>query len=166
MKSIQVTIKNTASTQHPQLLNLWEKSIRATHDFLNEQQILQIKKLIIQHHYFDHVQLFHVEHNQEIVGFLGLAYEKIEMLFIDPQYFYQGVESNLIDYAVSLGIKAVDVNEQNKTALNFYQQHGFQQIARSEMDAEGNPLPILHLRRPSAIKNNLVDHTMSANQYP
>ena len=165
MKSIQVNIKNTASTQHSQLLNLWEKSIRATHDFLNEQQILQIKQLIIHHHYFDHVQLFHVEHEQKIVGFLGLAYEKIEMLFIDPQYFFQGIESNLIDYAVSLGMKAVDVNEQNKTALNFYQQHGFQQIARSEMDAEGNPLPILHLRRTSVITNNLSDPTMSANKY-
>ena len=165
MKSIQVNIKNTVSTQHPLLLNLWEKSIRATHDFLNEQQILQIKKLIIHHHYFDHVQLFHVEHEQKIVGFLGLAYEKIEMLFIDPQYFFQGIESNLIDYAVSLGMKAVDVNEQNKTALNFYQQHGFQQIARSEMDAEGNPLPILHLRRTSVITNNLSDPTMSAKKY-
>ncbi len=159
MKFIRARIENTRSTQHDQLLTLWEKSIRATHDFLNEQQILQIKALIINHHYFDHVQLFHVEYEQKIVGFLGLAYEKIEMLFIDPQYFYQGIESCLIRYALSLGIKAVDINEQNKTALNFYQQYGFQQVARSEMDAEGNPLPILHLRRPSAPLDHLSSST-------
>lgn len=54
-------ILNTPSQSHPQLLKIWEASVRATHDFLNEQHILQIKTLIIQHHYFDHVQLFHVE---------------------------------------------------------------------------------------------------------
>ncbi|OTG80644.1 GNAT family N-acetyltransferase [Acinetobacter sp. ANC 4648] len=165
MKSIPAHIKKTLSTQHHQLLNIWEKSIRATHDFLNEQQILQIQELIIKHHYFDHVQLFHVEREQKIVGFIGLAYDKIEMLFIAPQYFHQGIEATLIQHAVSLGIHEVDVNEQNVKALAFYQQYGFRQFARSELDAEGNPFPILHLRRKPEAINDLDYHDTEVMKY-
>ena len=112
----------------------------------NEQHILQIKELIIQHHYFDHVKLFHVEREQQIAGFMGLAYKKIEMLFVNPIFFDQGIGSLLIQKAFELGADEVDVNEQNTRALEFYLKHNFQQMARSELDAEGNPFPILHLK--------------------
>ena len=77
---------------------------------------------------------------------MGLAYEKIEMLFVEPEYFKQGIGSTLLDHALLLGMTEVDVNEQNDGALTFYQTRSFQQIARSELDAEGNPFPILHLK--------------------
>jgi len=146
MELNQINILNTHTKSHMQLLKIWEDSVRATHDFLNEEQITQIKTLILQHHYFDHVQLFHIEHNGRIIGFMGLAYTKIEMLFIDPQFFGKGIASRLIQHAIALGAYEVDVNEQNNKALKFYKKHGFEQIARSELDAEGNPFPILHLK--------------------
>ena len=139
-------IFSTSTADHSQLLKIWESSVRATHHFLNENQILQIRELILQHHYFDHVKLFHVERDGKIAGFMGLAYEKIEMLFIEPEYFNLGIGSVLIKHALSLGMTEVDVNEHNTNALAFYSTHGFQQIARSELDAEGNPFPILHLK--------------------
>ena len=147
-------ILNTHAKYHPQLLKIWEASVRATHEFLNEQHIVQIKELIIQHHYFDHVQLFHVERDGLIAGFMGLAYQKIEMLFVDPKFFDQGIGSALIQKAFELGAHEVDVNEQNPKALDFYKKHGFKQIARSELDAEGNPFPILHLK----FKNDAINH--------
>lgn len=146
MQSDLNPILMTHSKHYPQLLEIWEASVRATHDFLNEQHILQIKALIIQHHYFDHVKLFHVEREQQIVGFMGLAYQKIEMLFVNPIFFDQGIGSLLIQKAFELGADEVDVNEQNTRALDFYLKHNFQQVARSELDAEGNPFPILHLK--------------------
>ena len=151
MEPVLTNILNTHSKSHPQLLDIWEASVRATHAFLNEQHIAQIKELIIQHHYFDHVRLFHVERNGQIVGFMGLAYHKIEMLFIDPEFFNQGIGSQLIQHALVLGAYEVDVNEQNPNALNFYKKHGFEQVARSELDAEGNPFPILHLKRKKQV---------------
>ena len=33
------------------------------------------------------------------IAFTGLAYEKIEMLFVDPQYFGQGLGTKLIQHA-------------------------------------------------------------------
>ena len=146
MNSDSTQILSTNSDDHPKLLEIWESSVRATHQFLSDQHIFQIRDLIIQHHYFDHVQLYHIEFDGKIVGFMGLAYEKIEMLFVEPKYFKQGIGSTLLDHALSLGMTEVDVNEQNYGALAFYQTRCFQQIARSELDAEGNPFPILHLK--------------------
>ena len=75
-------IVSTSADQHAALLELWEQSVRASHHFLTEAQILQIRQQIIQHSYFDQVQLFHVEHQQQILGFMGIAGSKLEMLFI------------------------------------------------------------------------------------
>ena len=83
-------IVHTSADRHPQLLELWEQSVRATHHFLNDAQILKIRQQIIDHNYFTHVQLFHVEHQQQILGFMGIAGSKLEMLFISPLAFRQG----------------------------------------------------------------------------
>ncbi|MEK5752064.1 MULTISPECIES: GNAT family N-acetyltransferase [Acinetobacter] len=136
----------TSANRHPQLLKLWEQSVRASHHFLNDEQILKIRQQIIQHSYFDQVQLFHVEHQQQILGFMGIAGSKLEMLFISPSAFRQGIGSQLLQHALTLGVTEVDVNEQNPDATAFYLKHGFEIISRSETDSEGNPYPILHLK--------------------
>ena len=136
----------TSADRHPQLLELWEQSVRATHHFLNDEQVLTIRQQIIQHSYFDQVQLFHVEHQQQILGFMGIAGSKLEMLFISPSAFRQGIGSQLLQHALTLGVTEVDVNKQNPNAIAFYLKHGFEIISRSETDSEGNPYPILHLQ--------------------
>ncbi|MEK5742234.1 GNAT family N-acetyltransferase [Acinetobacter variabilis] len=136
----------TSVDRHPQLLELWEQSVRASHHFLNDEQILKIRQQIIQHGYFDQVQLFHVEYQQQILGFMGLAGSKLEMLFIFPLAFRQGIGSQLLQHALTLDGTEVDVNEQNSDAITFYLKYGFEIISRSETDSEGNPYPILHLQ--------------------
>jgi len=136
----------TSADRHPQLLELWEQSVRASHHFLNDEQILKIRQQIIQHGYFDQVQLFHVEHQQQILGFMGIAGSKLEMLFISPLAFRQGIGSQLLQHALTLDVTEVDVNEQNSDAITFYLKYGFEIIRRSETDSEDNPYPILHLQ--------------------
>lgn len=68
MKPDFTQILSTNSDDHPKLLKIWESAVRATHQFLSEQHIFQIRDLIIQHHYFDHVQLYHIEFDGKIVG--------------------------------------------------------------------------------------------------
>lgn len=136
----------TSADRHPQLLELWEQSVRASHHFLNDEQVLKIRQQIIQHGYFDQVQLFHVEHQQQILGFMGIAGSKLEMLFISPLAFRQGIGSQLLQHALTLDVTEVDVNEQNSDAITFYLKYGFEIISRSETDSEGNPYPILHLQ--------------------
>ena len=69
----------------------------------------------------------------------------IEILFIDDRCRGKGYGSTLIDFALKQGATKVDVNEQNASALNFYQAKGFRIIGRDETDEAGRPYPILHL---------------------
>ena len=68
------------------------------------------------------------------------------MLFVASSERGQGFGSNLLRYAVSgLGVTEVDVNEQIRRPM-FYQKQGFKKYSRSELDGQGNPFPVLHLR--------------------
>ena len=130
------------------LIDLWERSVRATHDFLPETEIAQLKPLIL-NEYFAQVLLHVVVRDNQILGFLGSSEDNIEMLFIDPDFRRTGVGSSLLDFAVKqLGIYKVDVNEKNTQAVNFYKKSGFEVVGRSELDGQGNPYPLLHMVCP------------------
>ena len=130
------------------LIDLWERSVRATHDFLPETEIAQLKPLIL-NEYFAQVCLHVVVRDNQILGFLVSSEDNIEMLFIDPDFRRTGVGSSLLDFAVKqLGIYKVDVNEQNTQAVNFYKKSGFEVVGRSELDGQGNPYPLLHMVCP------------------
>lgn len=129
-----------------ELMEVWEKSVRATHDFLNEKDIEDIKKEISL--YFDAVEMYCTKNSEgKIIGFIGTADKKIEMLFVDPEYFKKSFGKTLIKYAMeNKAIDEVDVNEQNDKALKFYLHMGFEVISRDEFDSMGNPFPILHMK--------------------
>ncbi|MBR10512.1 MAG: GNAT family N-acetyltransferase [Rickettsiales bacterium] len=136
--------------EYQSVVEIWEASVRATHDFLQEEDIAFFKPLIL-NEYLDAVNLRSARNEEnEIVGFLGVAEENLEMLFIHPTYFSKGVGKMLLDYAINeLSITKVDVNEQNKRATGFYLHSGFTVIGRSEKDPLGKPYPILHMRLKS-----------------
>ena len=118
--------------------------MRATHDFLNETDLEKIKASLIAD-YFPNVDIYAACDNGNLVGFMGLGADTIEMLFIDSDMIGQGYGSLLIDYAKSKGITKVDVNEQNLSALGFYLSKGFRIVGRDATDVAGRPYPILHL---------------------
>lgn len=64
------------------LIGIWERSVKATHEFLDETSIYEIKEALIPD-YFPNVDLYAVAENDVLVGFIGLQDDKIEMLFID-----------------------------------------------------------------------------------
>jgi len=86
----------------------------------------------------------------QIVGFVGVVEDKVEMLFIHPQWRGQGIGRRLLEYAIkALGSTKVDVNEQNQQAVGFYQRMGFEVEGRSELDGSGKPFPLLHMQLAS-----------------
>ena len=125
------------------LANIWERSVRATHFFLEEKDIVEIKSALIPN-YFPNVDLYAVIDNEIFVGFIGLSADRIEMLFIDSYCRGKGYGSLLINFAKENGAKKVDVNEQNISALKFYNNHGFRIKDRQDKDEAGRPYPILH----------------------
>jgi putative acetyltransferase len=135
-------------SEFPVLLAIWESSVRSTHHFLGERDIENIKQLIIDKEIFNLVSLTCARNEtNEILGFLGVFENKIEMLFIDSKFFGQGIGKKLLLHAIeNLNANKVDVNEQNEQAVKFYEHFGFKTISRSELDGQGNPFPILHMQ--------------------
>ena len=125
---------------------VWEKSVRATHLFLSENDIVNIAKyvkqalIVIKH-------LIVVSINNEFVGFMGIDDRKLEMLFLDPDAIGNGIGRKLIEYGISnYNINEVSVNEQNTNAYGFYEHMGFRVYNRSEYDELGNNFPILYMK--------------------
>jgi len=134
------------------LLELWERSVRATHYFLEDSDVVALRPLVAEELASHGVDWWVLVSSEVLLGFLGLASDKIEALFIDPDYQRQGGGKFLVEHAQSLsaGTLAVDVNEQNEAALRFYMALGFSVIGRSATDGGGRPFPILHMKRAVA----------------
>lgn len=141
------TISDIKKSEYPEVLKVWEASVRATHDFLQEEDIAYFKPLILEH-YLDAVKLkAWRDENNKIIGFSGVADGNLEMLFIHPDSRGKGIGKALLEYSITnLNVTKVDVNEQNEQAVGFYLKQGFIQIGRSEKDPTGKPYPILHLQ--------------------
>jgi len=139
-------IEKITKAEYPILLEVWEASVRATHDFLTEDDIQYFKPLILST-YFDAVALRCVRCEGKIVGFLGVAEQNLEMLFIHPDFRGMRIGKTLVDHAVAeMDVTKVDVNEQNDQAVGFYKKYGFEVYDRSEKDGTGKPYPLLHMR--------------------
>ncbi len=129
-----------------EILSVWENSVKATHHFLLEPDFEEYKA-ILQNFDFKDLDVFCLEDNAKIVGFIGIHSEKIEMLFLNPDYIGKGLGKQLIDFAFSnFEINYVDVNEQNPKATEFYQKWGFETFDRTEKDDMGKPYPILKMK--------------------
>ena len=137
-------IRKATQSEYPILVGVWERSVRATHHFLSEEDLQDIKR-DMPLFYLPNVSLYVVESTDRVAGFIGLSGDMIEMLFVDSDCMGQGYGSELLSFAVAKGLCNVDVNEQNETALKFYQRKGFRVIGRDEFDSAGRPYPILHL---------------------
>lgn len=139
-------IEQAQAADYQALIALWEASVRATHHFLQEADIIALKSLILEH-YFAAVDLVCARGEEgEIAGFCGVHDGNIEMLFIAPEARGSGVGRQLVDHAIHcLGATRVDVNEQNAQALGFYQHLGFGVTGRSPLDGQGKPYPLLHM---------------------
>lgn len=136
-----------SSPYYPELIKVWEASVRATHHFLKESDIQHYKPLILGQ-YFDQVKLYGIVDSEKISGFIGLAGQLIQMLFIHPDYRRKGLGKSLIDYAIATHqVDSVDVNEENQQAVDFYKHLGFVVEARYDEDAAGKPHPILSMRK-------------------
>ena len=138
-------IEQAQAADYQALIALWEASVRATHHFLQEADIIALKPLILEH-YFAAVDLVCARGEEKIAGFCGVHDGNIEMLFIAPEARGSGVGRLLVAHAIQRqGARRVDVNEQNAQTLGFYQHLSFGVTGRSPLDGQGKPYPLLHM---------------------
>ncbi|GAV16084.1 GNAT family N-acetyltransferase [Paenibacillus sp. NAIST15-1] len=140
-------MKNRKATvnDHELILNLWDRSVTATHHFLKLEDKLEIRKEIP--FYFPHldVRLWFVEGS--FVGFSGTNENHLEMLFLDPDEIGKGYGTQIIQLLIKeFGVNSVDVNTDNERAKMYYLKNGFSIVDGSQTDSSGRPYPILHLK--------------------
>lgn len=146
MKILEITDRNPSLIK--QLLEVWESSVRATHLFLSEDEIENIKTYVPQAlKEIPHLLIIENE-NQIPVGFMGIVGQHLEMLFIADTERQKGFGKDLIKYGIEkFSIHDVAVNEQNPLAKGFYEHMGFTIYKRTELDEQGNPYPLLYMKR-------------------
>jgi len=130
----------------PDLLKIWEASVRATHHFLSDAEVKQIKEYVPQ-------ALSGVEHlivaeeAGKLIAFMGTENYRLEMLFLSPEERGKGTGRQLLEYGIKqYGINELTVNEQNPQAVGFYEHLGFGTYKRTDQDEEGNPYPLLYMK--------------------
>ena len=128
------------------LLQIWERSVRATHLFLLDAEVNRIKEYVPRA--FEGVEHLIVAEAEKPVAFMGTQNGRLEMLFVAPEERGRGIGRQLLQYGVeSYGVFEVTVNEQNPQAVGFYERMGFETYKRTDTDEEGAPYPLLYVKR-------------------
>ena len=138
-------IQPVNNSEHEELITIWESSVKATHHFLQTADFFLYKKMMPE--FLQQVNLICAKDKDgTIVGFLGFSGQYLEMLFVHADYRGSGIGKLLLNYCLHHHkLTKVDVNEENRDALAFYEHFSFKIISRSEVDGMGKPYPILHL---------------------
>ncbi len=132
----------------PVLLGIWEDSVRATHLFLSDAEVLKIREYVPQAVGGVAHLIVAESDDGKPIGFLGTENGRLEMLFLASAERGKGTGKRLLEYGIqNYGIREVTVNEQNPQAVGFYEHMGFETYKRTDLDEEGNPYPLLYMRR-------------------
>lgn len=143
---MKIEIQPYNDTFKEQIILVWENSVRATHDFLNPSDIDYYKEIVAGID-FNSFPIFCLTDADKVLGFMGVAEHKIEMLFLAPEHIGKGFGKTLMNFAINeLAVDKVDVNEQNQNAVNFYSKFGFVPYDRTDKDDEGKDYPILKMK--------------------
>ena len=129
------------------LLEVWERSVKATHTFLSVGEVEAIKAYVPQA-LREVPRLVAGEDERGVpIGFLGADGQRLEMLFLLPEARGKGLGRALLQYGMDrYGLRELAVNEQNPQARGFYERMGFHVYRRTETDEQGGPYPLLYMR--------------------
>jgi len=151
LKIIAVTQRDSELIK--QLTEVWESSVRATHKFLNEEDIQSFKESLptvltkITH------LIIAIDDQSRPIAFMGINEPEIDMLFIDDKDRGQGIGKALIHFGITnYQANQITVNEQNPQAKGFYEHMGFAAYQRLATDDQGKPFPILRMK----LKNRTI----------
>lgn len=129
------------------LLEVWEGSVKATHTFLSNEEIENIKKYVPQAlKNVTHLIIAENENNIPI-AFMGIEDMRLEMLFVKSNERGKGIGKKILNYGIEkYNVNELTVNEQNSKVKGFYEYLGFKVYKRSDTDEQGNPYPILYMK--------------------
>ena len=119
-----------------------------THLFLSVDEINNNKQYVPQAIKDVSILVIAENKNGNPVGFMGVDDKRLEMLFVLDKYRGQGIGKQLLQYGIeNYSINELTVNEQNPRAKGFYEHMGFEVYKRTELDEQGNPYPLLYMKK-------------------
>jgi predicted NodU family carbamoyl transferase len=94
------TVQPASRDDYDRITEVWEAAVRATHHFLTEDDVAYFRPLV-RNTYLDLVNLTCVrDDGGQVIGFAGVADNKLEMLFVHPAWHGRGVGRRLLEHAV------------------------------------------------------------------
>ena len=141
-------IRRAVAADHEELVDIWTRSIRATHKFLGEAAV-QGLPAAVRDSALSYLELWVLcPRSSRPVGLIGLSGARVEALYIAPEWIGLGGGSRLLNHARALkGRLRVEVDEQNPGAMRFCLACGFEVVDRSDVDAHDRPYPVLRMRQ-------------------
>ena len=82
------------------LLEIWEKSVRETHLFLPESEIQNIKQNFLPEALKNITHLIIAQDDERPIAFIGIEGQKLEMLFVTPEYRGKGIATALLNKVI------------------------------------------------------------------
>ncbi|SHH66202.1 putative acetyltransferase [Chryseobacterium oranimense] len=138
-------IRLAKAEDYPKIMEIWESAVKATHDFLAEEDFNYFKEAI-PGDYLPQLDVYLISEDGEAKGFASVAGDTLEMLFIHDDPRGKGYGKKLYEWMKeTTGLTKVDVNEQNPQAIGFYEKMGFKRVGRSEKDGSGKNYPLIHM---------------------
>ncbi|GEN70515.1 GNAT family N-acetyltransferase [Chryseobacterium lathyri] len=138
-------IRLAKAEDYPRIMEIWESAVKATHDFLTDEDFNYFKEAIPRD-YLPHLDVYLISEDGEAKGFASVVEDNLEMLFIHDDVRGKGYGKKLYEFMKeTTGLTKVDVNEQNPKAIGFYEKMGFKRVGRSEKDGSGKDYPLIHM---------------------
>lgn len=140
-----VTIRQSRPDEGNRLIEIWRGAVDATHGFLTREDRIAIDETVSG--FLPSAPLWlAVDENDRPLGFMLIDGGHMEALFVDPALRGTGIGAALVRHGLALHpLMTVDVNEQNRQAVGFYERMGFKRTGRSARDGQGRPYPLVHL---------------------
>ncbi|CAB3846917.1 Peptidyl-lysine N-acetyltransferase YjaB [Achromobacter pulmonis] len=141
-----ITFRTSTPADGERVVDIWRRSVDATHDFLTPQDRQAIEAEVVGFLPAAALDLA-LDASGRPQAFMLLDGSHMEALFVDPDARGAGVGRALVEEALRRHPDlTTDVNEQNAQAVGFYERMGFERTGRSDRDGQGRAYPLIHLR--------------------
>lgn len=143
-------IRLAAATEQEMLLEVWLRSVNATHTFVARDDIQAMLPQVREYLASTATQFWVMSDvDGTLAGFMGLGNNEMESLFLAPEFQRRGLGRQMVAHALALQPDlTVEVNEANRAARDFYESCGFVVSERMEWDRQGRPYPLLKMTLP------------------
>lgn len=130
-----------------ELTDLWERSARGSHPFLDDDDFTAARPYI-RDALLPSMEVWLAEDaDARPLGFVGARGAHVELLYVEPSAQGRGIGSLLLGLVGDDGPSSVEIYADNVIGRGFYAAHGFEVVHTRSTDAFGRPHAVAHLVR-------------------